>query len=161
MNQLDSVADYRRASELHDATVLRDALHPDVVLRSPLSDRVRFAGREPVIEVIGAALAVFADLRHHTEIGDDRTRVLVSSGTVDGVAFDETTVLRLADDGRIVQIALSIRPLPALAAVMRAIGGGLLTAQGKPAAGRAVRIALGPLVGLTRLADRLAGAVAG
>jgi hypothetical protein len=161
MNRLDSVADYRRAGEARDATLMRESLHPDVVLRSPLSDRVRFAGPEPVVEVIGAALAAFTDIRHHTEIGDDRTRVLVSSGTVDGVAFDETTVLRLADDGRIVEIALSIRPLPALTAIMRALGGGLLAAQGKPTAGRAVRIALGPLVGLTRLADRLAGAVAG
>lgn len=161
MNQLDSVADYRRAGEARDATLMRAALHPDVVLRSPLSDRVRFAGRDAVVEVIGAALGSFGDLRHHTEVGDDRTRVLMSSGTVDGVAFDETTVLRLAEDGRITEVALSIRPLPALAAVMRAMGGALLAAQGRPRAGRAVRISLGPLVGLTRLADRLAGMIAG
>jgi SnoaL-like protein len=161
VNLLDSVTDYRRAGEVGDVTLMHAALHPDVALRSPLSDRARFVGRDAVEEVIGAALSVFGDLRYHTEIGDDRTRVLVSSGTVDGVAFDETTVLRLAEDGRITEVALSIRPLPALAAVMRAIGGALLAAQGHPGAGRAVRISLGPLVGLTRLADRLAGAVAG
>jgi hypothetical protein len=86
--------------------------------------------------------------------------VLLASGRVEGVPFDETTVLRLADDGRIVEIALSIRPLPAAVAVLRALGGRLLAAQGKPVAGRAVRAALTPLVGLTRLADRMAGAVA-
>ena len=33
--------------------------------------------REAVLEVIGAALGTFDGLRHHTETGDDRTRVLV------------------------------------------------------------------------------------
>jgi hypothetical protein len=160
VNELAPVADYRRGGELGDIALVGRALHPDVVLSSPLSDRVRFAGREAVVEVIGAALAAFDGLRHHTETGDDRTRVLVGRASVDGVAFDETTVLRLGDDGRIVAIALSIRPLPALAAVMRALGGQLLARRGRPAAGRAVRIALTPLVALTRLADRLAGAVA-
>jgi hypothetical protein len=116
--------------------------------------------RQAEAEVIGAALTAFDGLRHHTETGDDRTRVLVGSATVDGVAFDETTVLRLGEDGRVTAIALSIRPLPALAAVMRALGGQLLAQRGRPLAGRAVRVALTPLVAFTRLADRLAGAVA-
>jgi hypothetical protein len=160
MNELVPVSDYRRGGELGDIGLVGRGLHPDVVLSSPLSDRVRFAGRDAVLEVIGAALATFEGLHHHTETGDDRTRVLVGSATVDGVAFDETTVLRLDEDGRITAIALSIRPLPALAAVMRALGGQLLARRGRPVAGRAVRVALTPLVGLTRLADRLAGAVA-
>jgi hypothetical protein len=160
MNPLAPVADYRRGGELADVELVGRALHPDVVLSSPLSDRVRFAGRDAVLEVIGAALSAFDGLRHHTEIGDERTRVLVGSATVDGVAFDETTVLQLGEDGRIVAIALSIRPLPALVAVLRALGGRLLARRGRPAAGRAVRVALTPLVALTRLADRLAGAVA-
>jgi hypothetical protein len=161
MNELAAVAAYARGGELADPALIRSALHPDVVLRSPLSDRVHFAGPDQVLEVLGAALGAFEGLRHHSEIGDDRTRVLLGHGSVEGVPFDETTVLRLADDGRIVEIALSIRPLPAAVAVLRALGGRLLAAQGKPVAGRAVRLALTPLVGLTRLADRLAGAVAG
>jgi hypothetical protein len=156
-----SVTAYRHGGETGDLATLRAALHPDVVLRSPISDRVRLIGVDAVTEVIGAALEAVTDLHHHTEVGDDRTRVLLASGTVDGVPFDETTVLRLADDGRITEIALSIRPLPALAAVMRALGGRLLAVQGKPGAGRVVRAALTPLVGLTRLTDRLAAAVAG
>jgi hypothetical protein len=160
MDELAPVSDYRRGGELGDIGLVGRGLHPDVVLSSPLSDRVHFAGRDAVLEVMGAALTAFEGLRHHTETGDDRTRVLVGSATVDGVAFDETTVLRLDGDGRITAIALSIRPLPALAAVMRALGGQLLTQRGRPLAGRAVRVALTPLVGLTRLADRLAGAVA-
>jgi hypothetical protein len=160
MNSLAPVTDYRRGGELADLELVGRALHPDVVLSSPLSDRVRFAGRAAVLEVIGAALTAFDGLRHHTETGDDRTRVLVGSARVDGVPFDETTVLRLAEDGRIVGIALSIRPLPALAAVMRALGGQLLARRGRPVAARVVRAALTPLVGATRLADRLAGAVA-
>jgi hypothetical protein len=160
MNSVDAVASYRLGGEAGDIAAVRAALHPDVVLRSPLSDRVRFAGRDAVAEIIGAALGAFEGLRHHTEIGDGERRVLVSSGSVDGVAFDETTVLRLSADGLITEIALSIRPFPALAAVMRALGQRLLTDRGKPVAGRAVRIALTPVVGVTRLADRLAGSVA-
>jgi SnoaL-like protein len=161
VNELVAVTAYARGGELADPALIRSALHPDVVLRSPLSDRVRFAGADAVLEVVTAALGAFDGLRHHTELGDDRTRVLLASGRVDGVPFDETTVLRLADDGRIAEIALAIRPLPAAAAVLRALGGRLLAAQGRPAAGRAVRLALTPLVGLTRLADRMAGSVAG
>src|SRR4051812_2932425 len=141
MNELAPVSDYRRGGELSDIGLVGRGLHPDVVLSSPLSDRVRFAGRDAVLEVIGAALTAFDGLRHHTETGDDRIRVLVGSATVDGVAFDETTVLRLGEDGRITAIALSIRPLPALAAIMRALGG----QRGRPVAGRAVRVALTPL----------------
>lgn len=161
MNPLPSVSDYRRGGELGDPAAFRAALHPDVVLRSPLSDRIRFAGRDQVLEVIEAALGTFEGLSYHTEIGDDRTRVLLSSGRVDGVPFDETTVLRLADDGRIAEIALSIRPLPAAAAVLRALGARLMTSRGKPLAGRAVRVGLGPLVGLVRLADRMSASAAG
>jgi len=159
--QLDAVAAYARGGAQADPTLIGPALHPDVVLRSPLSDRARFAGPERVLEVIGAALGAFGPLDHHDEVGDGRTRVLLTRGSVEGVPFDETTVLRLADDGRIVEITLSIRPLPAAVAVLRTLGRGLLVAQGKPLAGRAVHVALTPLVGLVRLADRMAGAVAG
>src|SRR5262245_53090739 len=160
MNELAAVSAYARGGERADPALIRPALHPDVVLRSPLSDRVRFTGPDQVLEVIGAALGAFGGLHHHTETGDDRTRVLLATGRVEGIPFDETTVLRLADDGRIVEIALAIRPLPAATAVLRALGGRLLAARGKPLAGRAVRLALTPLVTLTRLADRVAATVA-
>lgn len=160
MNRVAAVAAYARGGEHADTALIRPGLHPDVVLRSPLSDRVRFTGPDQVLEVIGAALDAFGALHHHGEVGDDRTRVLLASGRVEGVAFDETTVLRLADDGRIIGIALAIRPLPAAVAVLRAIGGRLLAARGMPVRARVVRTALTPLVGLTRLADRMAASLA-
>ena len=69
-------------------------------------------------------------------------------------------VLRFDPTGLITEIAISARPLPALVALLRAIGPRLLRKDGKPATAGLVHAALGGFAAPTRLVDRAGASVA-
>ncbi|TDC11036.1 nuclear transport factor 2 family protein [Nonomuraea longispora] len=145
---------YREAGEAKDLDALIATLAPDVVFHSPLSARARFAGHRQMRELFGVALNVLGGLRYHTDVGDERTRMLASSAHLNGQELEESTLLRLNDEALIAEITMWIRPLPALTAVMAALGPGLAQAAGKPVLSALVGAAVKPLILMTRVGDR-------
>ncbi len=151
-----SIQDFRRAAAEHDVELALGALTDDVVLHSPLTDRMSFRGKEDIRRLFETVYANFVNLNYHTEIGDGRERVLIGRATVGGQPIEETLHLRLDERDKITEITLFIRPLPGLTAVMAALGPQLARRNGRSrlVAGL-LRVMTKPLVAATRSGDRV------
>jgi len=149
-----TTAAWRAAGERGDGEAAAACLAPDAVAISPLTAAFRFQGRDQVREMLLAAVEVFDDVRYHTEVGDDHTRALFMTGRCGREQFEEAQLLRFDDEGRIVELTLFGRPLPALTAVMGSIGPLLVRRQGRPGLARVIRLATAPLHFFTRTGER-------
>ncbi|MBG0826593.1 nuclear transport factor 2 family protein [Planomonospora sp. ID67723] len=145
---------YREAGEAKDIDALMSTLAPTVIFRSPLSARAGFAGHAQVRRLFSVALGALRDLRYHADVGDDRTRMLAATARLGHHELEEAALVRLGDDGLIEEVTMWIRPLPALTALMAALGPGLARAAGRPALAAFVGASVRPLAFMTDLGDR-------
>jgi hypothetical protein len=111
------VSAFRDAAERRDLEALLATLTPDVVIRSPVSVRLKFEGIEDARELFGMVFGELGEFTYTDEFADAGTRILVYRGRFAGQEVEETQLLRLAADGRIREISFFIRPLPGLAGV--------------------------------------------
>ena len=145
---------YREAGEKHDLDLLMSTLAPDAVLHSPLSARVDFRGTDRLRELFSAVLPLLSDIRYHTDVGDEHTRMLAATARLGARELEESVLVRLDDQARIAELTLWVRPLPALTALMAAIAPALAREKGRPAIGRLVGLSAAPLVWFTEVGDR-------
>jgi SnoaL-like protein len=108
---------FRDAAERRDLEALLATLAPDVVVRSPVSARLRFQGIEDARELFEMVFGALGDFTYTDEFGDEESRILVYRGRLAGHEIEEVQVLRFAADGRIRELSFFIRPLPGLAGV--------------------------------------------
>lgn len=145
---------WRTAGELGDVAAAVRCLAEEVVVISPLTARFRFRGREQVQVMLAAAFEVISDIRYHTEVGEREIRALFYHASCGSVQVEEAQLLRFDGAGRIVELTLFVRPLPALTTVMARIGPALVRRQGRPAMARVIGAATRPLAGITRIGDK-------
>ncbi|TMR19090.1 nuclear transport factor 2 family protein [Nonomuraea turkmeniaca] len=145
---------YREAGEAHDLDALMATLADDVVFRSPLSATASFRGRTQVRELFAVVLDALSELRYQSDLGDERTRMLTATARLGRQELHEATLLSLGEDGLVEEITMWVRPLPALTALMAALGPGLARATGRPGLPLLVGAAVKPLAAMTRLGDR-------
>lgn len=145
---------YREAGEAKDLDALMSTLSPAVVFHSPLSARAGFAGHDQARRLFSVVLGALQDIRYHADTGDDRTRMLAATARLGRHELEEAALVRLGDDGLIEELTLWIRPLPALTAVMAALGPGLARASGRPALAAFVGASVRPLTFMTAFGDR-------
>ena len=62
------------------------------------------------------------EIRFHTDVGDERTRVVVCTARIRGEPIEEATVVRLNSEGLIEEATLFVRTLPGLVALMDRLG---------------------------------------
>jgi hypothetical protein len=142
---------YREAGEAKDVAAIMATLAPDVLFHSPLSAGANFQGHEQVGSLFRVVMDALSD---HTDIGDDRTRMLAATARLGRQELEESALLRLDDQGLIEEITMWVRPLPGLTAMMAALGPGLARATGKPGLPLLVGAATKPLAAMTRFGDR-------
>ncbi|HET6288129.1 MAG TPA: nuclear transport factor 2 family protein [Amycolatopsis sp.] len=152
---------YRRALETRDVELALNAFAPDAVVRSPLTDRVRFTGHAELRPLLEVAYAHLRDVRFHTDTGDGRTRVVVYTARIGGEEIEEAAVLKLGEDGLIAEVTLFVRPLPGLVALMDAFGPDIARRNGRTFAARLLAVAAKPLLAMVRSGDRRAVPLAG
>jgi hypothetical protein len=145
---------YCEAWLAEDVDAIVATLTPDVSFHSPITGSAAFEGRKELHELFTVVTDVLSDLRHHTDIGDDRTRMLAATARLGRQEIEEAALLRLDEHGLIEDITLWIRPLPALTAMMAALGSGLAWSTGRRGLPLLVGAATRPLAALTRLGDR-------
>lgn len=149
-----TTAAWRAAGEALDLDAAVATLADDVVLRSPLTERVRFEGRAEVADILRAAFATVEDIAYHTELGDDTTRALFYTARVGDQPVEEAQLIRLDADQRISEVTFWLRPLPGTVAVMEGIGAALTRRRGGERAARSLRRKLRPLIAMVGIADR-------
>lgn len=151
-----AVRTFQTACKTADVDLLLTVLAPDVVFRSPLTTRIVFSGHQEVADLMAAALTTVQGIDYHTELGDDRTRALVSTARVDGEDIEEVALLRFDDAGQIAEITLWVRPLPGATALMNGIGPRLLRRLGRSRMAAVLPFLSKPLGSMVRFADRQA-----
>ncbi len=112
-----TVSAFRDAAERRDLEALLATLAPDVVIRSPVSARLKFQGVEDARELFGMVFDELGEFTYTDELADAGTGILVYRGRLAGQEIEETQLLRLPPDGQIREISFFIRPLPGLAGV--------------------------------------------
>src|SRR5437660_5949177 len=101
---------YRTALENRDAEALMDALHPDVVFKTP-GFVEPIEGRQNVLMLFGVLGTVFEDPEITDELEGDGSHALIFSLSVEGHPIEGVDYLKLDEDGRVREITVSMRPL--------------------------------------------------
>lgn len=145
----------RTAMEARDVAAVVDAFAPGAVFRSPLTGRLTFTGPGQIGPLTQVLLSdVFDDFRYTDEVCGDGTGFLVWRARVGGQDIEGVDHLRFSADGKIAEMTVFFRPLPAAAAALRLIGAGLARRKGP---GRAVVISnlARPLAAMARVGDAI------
>jgi hypothetical protein len=105
---------FRRAAEAKDLDLLRETLHEDVVLHSPILFK-GFEGREMAMIVLSNVIEVFEDFRYLDELHGEDTVCLRFAATVDGkYEIEGVDYLTLDPAGRVIDLTVFLRPLSAV-----------------------------------------------
>ncbi len=152
---------YREAVEARDAEGVVATLSEDAVLRSPISSLARFEGRAAIGDVLRVVFEQISEPTGVTEMGDgDEERAVIIRSRVRGEDLEEAVWLRFDERGLIRELTMFIRPVPALTALMAAIGPPLAARHSRTRGAIAAAMTR-PLAALTRHGDPIALRLAG
>jgi ketosteroid isomerase-like protein len=94
-----------------DRDAIAALMADDVEFHSPVAD---YRGREQVVHLLATIAGVIDDIRTRRELGEGLETVTFVEGEVAGRAVDGVLDEIRAEDGRIVELTLMLRPLDAL-----------------------------------------------
>ena len=137
----DWVEQWKVAGQVGDAQRAAEALAEDVVLVSPVTEQFAFRGRDELRELLTSVFEVFTDIRYTDDLRSGTTVALFATGRVGGTVLQEAQRLRLDERGRIRELTLFMRPIPALTAFVRALGPPTARRQGRPGVARVLAVA--------------------
>jgi hypothetical protein len=146
---------WRDAVESHDIDALAAVVADDVKLRSPITVRIPFEGRERVVELMTDIFALLESIRVVREVREGDLQVLEIESRLAGYDLHMVQLVEHDEAGRVRQVTLFMRPLPGVANLASHIGPRLVRRRFGPivAAGVAVPMRIVALV--LRLIDRL------
>jgi SnoaL-like domain len=120
---------FRAAVEAKELSAIQEVFAEDASFRSPVVFKP-YEGREAISVVLGAALRAFEDFRYVEHVETGGTAVLMFEARVGDKQLQGVDILRFADDGRVAELIVMVRPMSgmhALAERMRemleAVGG--------------------------------------
>lgn len=148
---------YREALQHGNLEAMLAVLAPDVRLHSPITLRHTFDGAEEVgalLRVIFHELGI-RDVEVRSFLEDEHGASMFHRAVLGGVQIEEATLLTMDDSGRVAEIRLYIRPLPALAGLLARLGPRLARQRGGRTKAVTVATMGAPLAALTRSGDRL------
>ena len=147
----DAVRTFLDAWRARDPGALTAIFAPDIVLHSPIIQSA-FTGREAAQELYEILFDAFGhvDFVHQSHSGD--VYVFSWSAEVQGRVIEGVDLLRIDDNGRIVEVTVFMRPLAGLAAFASAVGPRLASRRGRYRA-PVVGLMGGVLVAVSKMAD--------
>ena len=146
----------RAAGERGDADAVAELLAPDVVFHSPLTTRVRFEGRDEVVALHRDIFAVLEDIETTEPLVLGDTHAFIFRARVRGEELEIMNVVRVDEQGQVVEITIFGRPLPGLATLFSALPPRVSARRRGPAIGAMVAVVGRPLAFALRTADRFA-----
>jgi hypothetical protein len=140
--------------EAKDISAIIESFAPDAVFRSPLTSKLAFTGRDQIGAVAQVILEVFDNFHYTGELRGQDAAFLVARARVGGQDIEMVDHLRLGPDGKIQEMTVFFRPLPASAAALRAIGAGLGRRK-SPGMAAVISALARPLALMTRAGDNI------
>lgn len=114
-----------------DLSALSELLAQDVEFRSPFAF-TPYRGQAAVAALLQTVAQVFQDFRYHRQFVAGDSMALEFSAAVGKLSLKGIDLIRLAEDGRIVEFEVMIRPANALMALGEEMGRRLATLGIKP-----------------------------
>jgi len=101
-----------------DMSTLREILHPDAVFKSPVAHKP-YPGADAVELILGTVVQVFEDFEYHRTFvtEDSRSVVLEFSATESERQLKGIDMIRIDDEGRILDFEVMVRPRSGLQAL--------------------------------------------
>jgi ketosteroid isomerase-like protein len=141
------------AAHAHDVDAVIACFAPDIVVRSPITERIQFRGAAQVAELFRCVFEVVSDIQFYETVGDgDPVQVIFWRGRVGRHYLEEANLLRLDQHGRITEMTVFMRPVPGLLALTTALGAALARRR-HPARARAIRVLAGTVAALYRAGE--------
>jgi hypothetical protein len=110
-----TIEQLRIAAEEHDPKALIALLAGTVIVRSPITDRIRFEGIDQACDLFERVFDSIHDIQFYEVVGaGTSTQVIFWRGTVAGCPLEEANLLQLNDQGRIAEMTVFMRPIPGL-----------------------------------------------
>src|SRR6516162_9864600 len=134
----------RAAGERGDANAVAELLAPDVVFHSPMTERIRFEGKDEVAALHSDIFAVLED------IATAEPLALSDTGS-----FSFRALVRCNENGQIVDYKVFVRPLPGLATLFATLPPRVSARRRGRLKGSLVAFLTRPLAFTLRIADRL------
>ena len=108
---------FREAVEARDVDAMRDALHPNVIFRSPVVFKP-YEGRDTVMFLLQHVLEVFEEFHYLDELESDiGSHALIFKAKAGGRELHGLDYLRTDTHGLVTELWVMIRPLSGLQAV--------------------------------------------
>jgi SnoaL-like domain len=145
----------RAAGESGDADAVAELLAHDVVFHSPITARMRFEGKEEVTALHRDIFAVFEDLDTTEPLALGDTRSFSFRARVRGVELEAMNLVRVNEQGQIVELTVFVRPLPGLATLFATLPPRVSARRRGRLKGTLVAILARPLAFTLCIADRL------
>ena len=120
MNGLQRWRDFVKS---HDAALLWDLLHPDVVFESPVVHTPQH-GRDITFKYLTSVVKVLGDpsFAFTGEWTSDRSAVLEFTNEVEGITINGVDIISFDADDRITHFKVMVRPLKAINLLHRLMG---------------------------------------
>jgi hypothetical protein len=117
----------------HDHAALWDLLHPDAVFESPVVHTPQ-RGRDITFKYLSSAAKVLGGpgFAYVGEWRSDNGAVLEFQTEIDGIKLNGVDIIAFADDGRITNFKVMVRPLKAINLLHRLMGEQLAGAASGP-----------------------------
>lgn len=151
-----AIAALRAAGESGDADAVAGILAPDVVFHSPITTRLRFAGKEEVTALHRDIFAVLENIEATEPLVVGDTGSFTFRGRVRGVELEAMNLVRVDEQGRIVEYKVYARPLASVATLFTALPPRVAARRRGRLHGVLVAVVTRPLALVLRVADRLA-----
>jgi SnoaL-like domain len=155
LEQTSTTLPLRAAVEARDLAAVVDSFATEAVVRSPITEALTFVGHEQIGAIFRVILDVFEDLRYTDELRTGDRALLIGSARVNDTHIEFADHMRLDEQGKICELTVFFRPMPAIVVAARALGEGLGRRKSNGRA-RLISLLVSPLILLTRVGDRIA-----
>jgi 2-amino-4-hydroxy-6-hydroxymethyldihydropteridine diphosphokinase len=146
---------WRAAVEAHDLDALREVLAPDARLRSPITVRIPFEGRERVLELMEEVFDLLEAVRVIRDVRDGSVQILEIESRLAGYDVHLVQVVEHDDDERVRRITLFMRPLPGVANLAAHLGPRLVRRRRGPVVAALVAPPMKLTAAVLKVTDRL------
>jgi hypothetical protein len=145
----------RAAAERGDAGAVGELLAPDVVFHSPMTERVRFEGKEEVTALHRDIFATLEDLETTEPLAHGDTRSFSFRARVRRVELEAHVLAHVNEQALIDELKVFVRPLPGLATLFASLPPRVSTRRRGRLMGAVAAFLTRPLALVLRTADRV------
>jgi hypothetical protein len=111
---------FRAAAESKDFSAIDELFAEDVVFRSPVVFKP-YEGREAVAMILGAVVQIFEEFQYTDQVETGDAAALAFSTRIGDRELDGVDFLHFDTDGRVIRMAVYVRPLSGVTALAEAM----------------------------------------